>query len=59
MEGRKLSIHLAMVSIFGRMTGKHRYFCETDVFCRLVHQHVLSKVVMYLVFLPCLDIYFG
>ena len=48
--GGKSDIHFSTV---GRMTGKHRYFCETDVF-----QHVLSKVVLYLVFLIC-DIFFG
>lgn len=29
--GGKSGIHFATVSIFGRMTGKHRYFCETCV----------------------------
>ena len=44
--GGKSDIHFSTV---GRMTtGKHRYFCETDVF-----QHVLSKVVLYIVFLIC------
>ena len=43
--GGKSDIHFSTV---GRMTGKHRYFCETDVF-----QHVLPKVVLYPVFLIC------
>lgn len=34
-----MAIHLGMVSIFARMTGKNRYFCE-------VLQQVLSEVVV-------------
>ena len=44
--GGESGIHFATVCIFGRMTGKNRYFCDLS-------QHVLFKVVLYLVFLIC------